>query len=85
MSRAWVVAILAGAVCAGCTNQTDSGVVMGCFGLVNQTVPGQDVLAAYQGDDHLNGGTGTDTFLGGIGHTTCTSGGGTNTFVDCGN
>src|SRR6185312_2922978 len=42
MRRAWVVGLMAGVACVGCSTQ-DNGVVVGCFGLVNQTVPGQGV------------------------------------------
>ena len=41
MKRVWLAGILVGAACAGCTNQADTGVVMGCFGVVNQAIPGQ--------------------------------------------
>jgi hemolysin type calcium-binding protein len=46
MKRVWLAGIAMGALGAGCTTQTDNGVVMGCFGLVNQNVPGQDVFSS---------------------------------------
>jgi hypothetical protein len=46
MKRVWLVGIVAGLAGVGCTTQQDSGVVMGCFGLVNQNVPGQDVVSS---------------------------------------
>ena len=44
MKRVGLAGIVVGAVCAGCTSagQTDSGIVMACFGVVNQNVPGQN-------------------------------------------
>ena len=45
MKRVWLAGIVVGAACAGCTTQVDSGVVMGCFGLVNQNVPDQGVFS----------------------------------------
>lgn len=45
MKRAWLFGAVAAIASAGCTTQTDSGVVMGCFGLVNQNVPDQGVVS----------------------------------------
>ena len=45
MNRAWVALVMTGIACAGCSTPQDQGVVMACFGVVNQTVPGQDVFS----------------------------------------
>lgn len=44
MRGAWLFGLVVGMACAGCSTQ-DNGVVIGCFGLVNQNVPGQDVAS----------------------------------------
>lgn len=43
MKRVSLVGMVMAVVCAGCTTKTDTGVVMGCFGVVNQNVPGTGV------------------------------------------
>ena len=41
----WMMVVVAGAALAGCGLPADDGVVMSCFGVINQTVPGNDVLS----------------------------------------
>ena len=33
------------AIAAGCGQPQDTGVVMGCFGFVNENIPGQDLVS----------------------------------------
>ena len=40
MKRAWLALVIATSASAGCSTPPDQGVVMGCFGVVNQNVPG---------------------------------------------
>src|SRR5215831_13036134 len=43
--RKIVLSFIAAALAAGCSPPQDQGVVMGCFGFVNETVPGTDVFS----------------------------------------
>ena len=45
MKRAWWALAIAGIACAGCSTPPDQGVVMACFGVINQTVPGPVVVS----------------------------------------